>query len=99
MFGNEILLTGSDCSLEGMHVAEVISNADPKAQERVFCRVFGVHDMTIDDPNYGIWIDHLRFSKYQSGEIPDIKDHLWVTFPDKTDPMKALWHGWVTYSV
>lgn len=98
MFGIDMGLNGSDVSLEGIKIAKVISNGDPKAQERVYVRVIGVHDMSNEDPDYGIWAHHLAPSKGNSGEIPDKDDFIYVTFPDKNDPNNCLWLGWCRYS-
>lgn len=98
MFGIDMGLNGSDCSLEGIKIAKVVNNADPKAQERVYVRVMGVHDMSVEDPEYGIWSMHCAPSKSASGEIPDVDDWLYVLFPDKTDPNLCLWIGWVRSS-
>lgn len=92
------LLKGSDVSLDGIFIAKVVSNADPKAQERVYVRVIGVHDMTNEDPEYGIWAMHCAPSKSNSGEVPDVDDYIYVMFPDKSNPNLCLWFGWVRYS-
>jgi hypothetical protein len=98
MYGIDMGLNGSDCSLEGIKIAKVISNGDPKAQERVYIRVVGVHNMDSTDPDYGIWAHHLAPSKSNSGEIPDVGDYIYVVFPDKADPNNVLWLGWCRWS-
>lgn len=98
MFGIDMGLNGSDVSLKGIKVAKVIANGDPKAQERVFVRVIGVHDMSNEAEEYGIWAHHLAPSKSNSGEIPDVDDFIYVVFPDENDPNTCLWLGWCRYS-
>jgi len=36
---------GSDRLLNGIHIAEVVDNNDPKAMERVLVRVVGIHNL------------------------------------------------------
>lgn len=95
MLAREFQFGGSDVSLSGFFVAKVVKNADPKAQERVFVRVVGVHDMTREDEEYGIWAQHCAPSKNSGGDIPDVDDWIYVFFLDKCDVMSAVWLGWV----
>ena len=88
-------LFGSECSLDGIQIAKVVDNNDPKAMERVLVRVIGVHDMENEDPINAIWADRIAFSKFSSGDIPDVGDYLYVIFPNRVDPMRVLWLGWV----
>jgi hypothetical protein len=94
----ELRFDGSDCDLLGFKIAQVVKNKDAKAQERVWVRVIGVHDMKSTDPDYGILAIHCAPSKSNSGEIPDIGDFLWVVFPDMVNPNFCLWLGWVRHS-
>jgi len=86
---------GSDRSLNGIHIAKVIDNNDPKAMERVLVRVIGIHDMDNDKLENAVWADRIAFSKYSSGDIPDVDDFIYIIFPNPKDPMKILWLGWV----
>jgi hypothetical protein len=90
---------GSDVRLDGIKVALVVDNNDPKACERVLVRIIGVHDMENDHIDNAIWADHISFSKFSSGDIPDKGDYLYVVFPDTTSPTKVLWMGWVRSSI
>lgn len=94
MYGIENKLQGNDVSLSGMFLAKVLKNPDAKAQERVWVRVLGIHDMEDPDKEYGIWSHHLAYSKGASGEIPEIDDWLWVVFPDHYNPNICLYLGW-----
>lgn len=96
MFGLDYQLP-TDCNLSGLKIAEVINNVDNTAQERVWVRVIGVHDMDIKEPEYCIVAHHLAPSKSNSGEIPDVGDYIWVMFPDVNNPMYCLWLGWVRH--
>ena len=86
---------GSDVDLRGINIAIVVDNNDPKALERVLVRVLGIHDMNNTSIDNAIWADRVAFSKYSSGDIPDVDDYLYVIFPDTKDPMHILWLGWV----
>jgi len=86
---------GSDVDLRGIHIAEVVDNNDPKAMERVLVRIIGIHNMENKRIENAIWADRVAFSKFSSGDIPDIGDFLYVQFPNTKDPMKVLWLGWV----
>lgn len=97
MFGVDYQLNGCDVSLDGLKIAKVISNADITAQEKVFVRVIGVHDMNNLDPEYGIWARHSSPSKGTSGEIPDINDMLYGMFINN-DCNQFCWIGWVRFS-
>jgi len=87
-------VTGSDVSLSGIHIALVVDNNDPKAMERVLVRVIGIHDMSNDKLENALWADRMAFSKFSSGDIPDVGDFLYVQFINN-DPMHILWMGWV----
>lgn len=88
---------GCDCSLDGLKLAKVKSNADSKAQERVWVVVLGVHDMDNTDPDYGIWCHKIAANKYSSGDIPDIGDWIYVMFIDG-NPNICHMLGWVRNS-
>lgn len=95
MFSQEFTVRGSDVKLEGFFVAKVVKNADPKAQERVFVRVLGVHDLENEDEEYGIWAQHCAPSKNAGGDVPDVDDWVYVFFMHPNDPMSCVWLGWV----
>jgi len=99
MFGREFDFKNNskDVDLSGIKIAKVVNNLDPKGLERVFVRVLGVHDLDNDNPKYGIWAERIAPTKYQSGDIPDIGDYLYVIFPNPNDPMRCLWIGWVRW--
>lgn len=87
--------TASEVVLSGIHIAKVIDNNDPKAMERVLVRVLGIHDMENEKLDNAIWADRIAFSKFSSGDIPDVDDFIYVMFPNINNPMKVLWLGWV----
>lgn len=95
MLGFEYDYRSTDCTLEGIKIGIVVDNADPLCLERIRVRVIGVHDMNNEDKENSIWASHLAPSKSNSGEIPDIDDFVYIQFMDYTDPMSALWLGWV----
>ena len=90
-------LDGADCRLDGLHIAKVIKTADPKAQERVWVRVIGVHDMMSTDPDYCIEARHIAASKSGSGEFPDKDDLIYVMFM-QGDPNVCYYLGWARYT-
>lgn len=98
MFALEYAAMTNDVSLSGMFLAKVLKNPDPKAQERVWVRVMGVHDMENSNKEYGIWAHHLAYSKGTSGEIPEVGDWLWVVFPDQYNPNLCLYIGYARIS-
>lgn len=87
-------LYGSDVDLRGMKIAKVIDNKDPKGTERVLVSVLGVHDYDNASLANSAWADRCAYSKFSSGDIPDIGDFLYVIFPDHRDPMRIVWMGW-----
>lgn len=84
----------NEVSLNGIFIAKVIDNIDPKALERIRVRIIGVHDMENIDKKNSVWANHLSPSKQNSGEIPDINDYVYVSFL-QGDPSAVIWHGWV----
>jgi len=92
MLGKEYNIS-TEVNLDGLFIAEVIDNMDPKALERVKVRVLGVHDTSSTDPEYSVWAAHCAASKSASGEIPDIGDFIYVMFLNN-DPMHIVWVGW-----
>lgn len=86
--------TASDVQLTGWHIAKVVDNNDPKTCERVLVRVIGVHNMNEDSIENAVWADRCAYSKFSSGDIPDVGDYLYVQFPDVTNPMRIIWFGW-----
>jgi hypothetical protein len=97
MFGLDYELNGCDVSLEGIKIAKVITNADATAQEKVFVRVIGVHNMDQSDPEYGIIARHCAPSKNSSGEIPEVGDMLYGFFINN-NPNQFAWIGWVRHA-
>jgi len=93
----ELKFSGSDCSLSGLKIAKVIKNNDPKAQERVWVRVIGVHDMESTDDDYCIEAKHCAYSKSNSGEFPDKGDMVYGFFIDN-NPNHFVYIGYVRYS-
>lgn len=93
MLGKEYSID-NEVSLSGIFIAKVINNLDPKALERIRVRIIGVHDMENQDPENSIWAQHCKYSKQNSGEIPDIDDFCYVMFL-QNDPMSCIWLGWV----
>jgi hypothetical protein len=94
MFSLEHGYKGSDVSLKGIKLALVVDTADPLCLERIRVRVLGVHDMTNEEKDNSIWALHLAPSKSSSGEIPDVKDWVYVMFADEEDCHSAIWVGW-----
>lgn len=88
----------ADVSLDGLKIAKVINNADPKAQLRVGVRVIGVHDIDHKDDEYFVWANWLRTDKSITIQPPDIGDWIYVMFPNKNDPNLIVWLGWCTVS-
>ncbi len=88
----------SSGSLDGIKIAQVVSNADPKCQERVLVRVMGVHNMENDIYENGVWAHHCAPFRDSSGDLPEKYDYVYVIFPDKKDPMSILWLGFVRSS-
>ena len=92
MLGREYNIS-NEVDLNGIFIALVVENMDPKAIERVRVRVIGVHDMENLDPSNSIWAQHLAPSKQNSGEIPDKDDYIYVTFL-QGDSQTPVWLGW-----
>jgi len=92
MQGHELGLN-TETSLDGIFIAQVIDNNDPKALERVRVRVIGVHNMENEDIKNSVWSNHIAASKSNSGEIPDVNDFLYVTFI-QGNPGHCCWLGW-----
>jgi hypothetical protein len=88
-------------NLNNLYIAKVLNNADPLKQERVFCRVIGMHDIIdkFSDKEYGIWINNGIAIKNFSGYIPDIDDFIYVMFVNDNDPMHAVYFGIVRHQV
>ena len=95
MQNQENSFEGSDVELTGVKVGEVISNLDPRAAERVFVRILGVHDMSNTSPDNGIWANNCAASRFMTGDIPEPGDFVYVMFLNPNDPMACIWLGWV----
>lgn len=87
-------LFGSDVDLRGIKIALVVDNKDPKGCERVLVRVLGVHNMSDLSLENALWADRCAYSKFSSGDIPDVGDFLYVQFLDPKDPIRIMWMGW-----
>lgn len=87
-----------DADLKGIKIAYVVSNEDPKCQERVLVRVLGVHNMENDVITNAIWAHHCAPLRNASGSIPEVGDYIYVMFPNERDPMSIIWMGFVRSS-
>lgn len=97
MLLEEIGLT-SNCDLDGIKIAEVVSNEDPKCQERILIRVIGVHNMNNKSKDNAIWANHCAPVRSASGDLPEPEEFVYVLFPEKRNPMSCLWLGFVRSS-
>ncbi len=97
MFGQENDVQGLT-GLEGIKIAQVVSNADPKCQERILIRVLGQHNMNNDTYENAIWANHCSPFRDASGDLPEKYDFVYVLFPNKNDPMSVIWLGFVRSS-
>ena len=88
----------ADGDLEGIKIAQVVSNEDPKGQERVLVRVAGVHNLDNTDIENSVWAHHCSPFRSASGDLPEPDDLLWVMFPNVKDPMMIIWLGFVVSS-
>jgi len=86
-------------SLTGIKIAYVVSNKDPKCQERILVRVLGVHDLTKDFPENAVWANHCAPFRSSSGDLPQVGDYVYVVFPNSADPMSIIWLGFVRSSI
>ena len=84
--------------LSGLKIAEVVSNEDPKAQERILVRVNGVHNMNNKTLENAVWAHHCSPYKNSSGDLPEPGDYVWVLFPSIKNPMFIVWIGFVISS-
>ncbi len=82
----------------GTKIAYVVSNEDPKCQERILVRVLGVHNLENKSTDNGVWANHVAPIRDASGDLPELGDYVYVTFPDKTNPQSILWWGFVRSS-
>ncbi len=97
MFGEEFA-HNSESDIQGLKIGLVVSNEDPKAQERVMVRVIGVHNMDNTSLENGVWAHHCSPTRGAS-ETAEPGDWVWVWFPNVKDPMFIVWLGFVRYSV
>lgn len=84
--------------LRGLKVAEVVSNTDPKLQERILVRVLGVHNMKNTTIDNAVWAHHCAPTRDGSGSLPEPGDYVYVLFPDPGNPMAIIWLGFVRSS-
>lgn len=85
-------------NLRGIKIAKVVSNFDPKCQERVLVRVLGVHNMNNHSLDNAIWANHCAPTRDASGDIPEPDDYIYGMFPNEKDPMSFIWMGFVRSS-
>jgi len=85
----------SSLSLTGLKVAIVVSNEDPKCQERLLIRVLGVHNLENKVIDNGIWANHCSPFRSASGDLPEPGEFVYVVFPNRFDPMSIIWMGFV----
>ncbi len=85
-------------NLKGTHIAQVVSNFDPKCQERVLVRVMGLHDLELKTLENAVWAHHCSPTRDACGELPEEDDYIYVIFPNEEDPMYILWIGFVRSS-
>lgn len=93
---NNILFGGADVSLDGLKIAEVITNQDHTGREIVGVRVLGTHNMESKNPDYWIPAFHCAPSNNTSGEIPKIGSKLYGMFLNK-NPNIFVYFGYVRY--
>lgn len=82
----------------GWKIAKVVSNEDPKAQERILIRIMGYHNMNNEDTDNAIWAHHCAPTRSASGDLPEPGDWVYVHFVNMADNMAVLWFGFVRSS-
>lgn len=85
-------------NLNGIKEALVVSNKDPKMQERILVRVAGVHNLANDTIENGVWAHHCASTRSGAGDFPEKGDVLYVVFPNIKDPMHIIWLGFARSS-
>lgn len=85
--------------LSGIKIALVVSNEDPKGQERLLVRVLGVHNLENESKDNAIWAYHCAPTRNASGDLPEAGDFVYVLFPSRSDCMTIIWLGFVRGSV
>lgn len=97
MYGKDIgFIPNAD--LRGWKHAQVVSNEDPKGQERILVRVLGVHNMANTDTDNAIWANHCAPVRTASGDLPEPGDWLYGQFVNSKDFMAFIWFGYVRSS-
>lgn len=90
-------------NFDGMYIGKVISNTDELQRERVFCRIIGVHDMSNENSNNGVWCEYAIGIPYVSGRIPEVDSYVYLMFlkdiNNKPDTQKAIYLGVVRFNV
>jgi len=97
MFGKDLGLI-PNANTRGWKIAKVVSNEDPKGQERVLIRVLGVHNLNNTDIDNAIWAYHCAPNRSGSGDLPVAGDWIWGQFISPSDFMTFLWFGFVRSS-
>lgn len=87
-----------NADLRGWKHAQVVSNEDPKSQERVLVRVMGIHNMANTDTDNAIWAHHCAPTRTASGDLPEPGDWLYGHFVNTKDFMAFIWFGFVRSS-
>jgi hypothetical protein len=77
-------------NLTGIFIGKVVQNQDPKGLMRVEVTIPG-----LTDSNVSIWCDYCSPVKSSSGPIPSVGDYLYVMFRNPSDPMSAIYLGYV----
>ncbi len=88
----------SNINLNGTKIAQVVSNFDPKCQERVLVRVIGIHDLEDKTTANAVWAHHCAPTRDASGDLPEEDDFIYVEFPNPDDSQYVLWKGFVRSS-
>lgn len=90
--------TTTTTSFRGLKIALVVSNQDPKHQERILGRVLGIHNLANETFENAVWMHHCAPFRDASGDLPEPGDYVWVLFPQERDPMTIVWLGYVRSS-
>lgn len=97
MLGEEFGLN-HDADLKGIKIAKVMSNEDPKLQERVLIQVLGMHNIEDTSLKNAIWANHCAPFRDSAGDLPEPGDYIYVMFPNDVDFMSVIWLGFVKSS-
>ena len=84
-------------NLEGIKIAEVVSNEDPKLQGRLLIRILGTHNLANKSLDNAIWANHCAPTR-DGGVDAEPGDFVYGVFMNKRDPMHFIWFGFVRSS-